>query len=204
MTRQLLAYTDGTNFSIGNTIFDATGAIVSPLAAGGTVVAGAGEAHIGEVGGNSAVFSQALTITASSYSALNNVGGLLTLTNAMRGSPATRYTGVLQNLTVADHANQKAPLDILIFKSIPAATFTDHSAFPTLSQADTALVIARVSIASSDYVTIGGSAFADVTFGKTIQGTAATLYAAVQIASSVSPTYAATTDLTINFGFLRD
>lgn len=143
-----------------------------------------------------------LAVTAALYAAGNNVGGLLTLTNAMRVSGGS---GLLQSLVIADHANQKAPLDVLLFSAPPAATFADKAAFPTLSVADDALVLTRISLLATDYATIGGSAFVSLRgLGIVVAAAAAaqTLYAAIN--TSGTPTYAATTDLVAQFGFLRN
>jgi hypothetical protein len=161
----------------------------------------AGENHVGEVGGNSRIITPTLAVTAAAYSANNCVGGLLTLTNAMRISSGS---GLLQSVLIIDRANQKAALDILIFNASPAGTFTDKAAFPTLSLADDLLVIRRISIGASDYVTIGGTAFATIpALSKVVQASgSANLYAAM--VTTGTPTYAATTDLIVRFGFLRD
>jgi hypothetical protein len=165
------------------------------------VVPQAGELHLGEVGGNSLSLESTLTVTASAYSAGNNVGGLVTLTNAMRKSGGT---GVLQNILVVDHSNQKPNLDIIFFTSTPAATFTDKSAFPTLAQADDALVICRVSIAAGDWVTIGGSGFASPSFQPKVVAATGSANLLMALNTSSTPTFAATTDIMVTTGFLRD
>lgn len=156
---------------------------------------------LGAVGGSSISIESTLTVTAAAYSAGNDVGGLITLTNAMRISGGT---GVLQNLLVVDHSNQKPTLDILFFKSTPAATFTDKSAFPTLSQADDALVVCRVSIAATDWVTVGGSGFASPVFQPKVVAASGSANLLMAVNTSSAPTFAATTDIMITTGFRRD
>lgn len=160
------------------------------------------ELHLGAVGGNSLTLTTTLTVSTSpAYAAGDAVGGMSTLA-AMRISGGT---GVLENLLVVDHSNQKPNLDILFFTSSPpSTTVTDNSAFPTLSQAADALVIARVSIASTDWVTVGGSGFASPTFQPKVvtASGSANLYMAVNTSST--PTFVATTDIMITTGFLRD
>lgn len=165
------------------------------------VLPAATEVHLGQIGGTTISVQPTVTVTAGAYSAGNCVGGLLTLTSAMRISGGS---GAWAKLTMTDHANQKAPLDILLFKSSPAGTFTDHSAFPTMSTADNALVSCRISVAASDWVTIGGSAYLTKLVGPLpcVASGSANLYAAIN--TSGTPTYAATTDLTATFSFFCD
>lgn len=143
----------------------------------------------------------ALTVSTSAYSAGHNVGGLLPIANALRaGGP---LTGRIASLRVVDHANQKAALDLLIFSALPAATFTNHAAFPTLTLADALLVCRHLAVAASDYATVGGTAFADLSpSGAVVAGLTTTLYAA--IATTGTPTYAAATDLNITVGLVPD
>jgi hypothetical protein len=192
------AYASGAA-TIGITPVHDVDSLLGAAAAAGALAAG--ENHLGSVGGNTASLIKPLTVSTSAYSAGNCVGGLITLTGALRtGGP---LTGLLQSVFVADKSNQKAALDLLFFTSIPAGTFTDHAAFPTLTQADALLVRRRVSIAASDYVTVGGSAFADISaIGKVISGAATTLYLA--IATTGTPTYANAADLQVTVGILQD
>lgn len=171
------------------------------LSGNARVIPAATEVHLGQIGGTTTNIAPTLAVTVAAYSAGNCVGGLLTLTSAMRISGGS---GAWAKLTITDHANQKAPLDILLFKSSPAGTFTDHAAFPTMTAADNALVSARISIAASDWVTVGGSAYVTKLVGPlpvTASGSA-NLYAAMN--TSGTPTYAATTDLNAIFGFFCD
>lgn len=166
----------------------------SPLPAGSSV--------IGTVSGTTKDIIPTLAVTASAYAAGNCMGGKLTLTSAMRISGGT---GTWQTLTITDAGNQKPLLDVLLFTSNPAGTFTDKSAFPTMSVADNALVLARISILSTDWVTFGGSAYCTKVVGAipvTAAGSA-TLYAAMNVTSG-TPTPTATTNLNAVFGFLCD
>lgn len=173
----------------------------SDLAGNTRVIPAATEVHLGQIGGTTTSIAPTLAVTAALYAAGNCVGGLLTLTSAMRISGGT---GAWAKLNLTDHANQKAPLDILLFHSSPAGAFTDKSAFPTMSVADNALVSCRISIAATDWVTIGGSAYCTKQVGPlpvTAVGSA-NLFAAMN--TSGTPTYAATTDLSAKFGFFCD
>lgn len=164
----------------------------------------AGEAHIGSVGGATSNIKPTIAVTASAYATGNCWGGKQTLTNALRsGGP---LTGAWAKLTCTWKGTAaSAPLlDAVLLTDNPAGTFTDKSAFPTLSTADIALISSRVSITASDWVALGGVAVATKVVGPLpVTGIAATLYAAFNVTSG-TPTPVATTDFGAVFGFFND
>ncbi len=171
------------------------------LAGSGQLIAG--EAHVGEVGGNAIIISPTVTTTnfATPYSAGDVVGAKLTLTNAVR---VTSGSGVLDSIYVQEKGSQAAVLDILIFNADPSnGTYTDNGAF-TANDTDMAMCIARIHIAAADYVATGGYTSASLGgLGKTVVASgSANLYAV--IITSGTPTYAATTSLKVRFGFKRN
>lgn len=160
----------------------------------------AGENHIGSIGGNTFTLAVTQTTNASAYEAGDAVGGKITITNAMRTSGGT---GILQSIHLIDKANQKAAMELLIFESDPsAATITDDTAF-TYST-DISKQIARIPIATADYVTI--NSIATVNLGglsKVLKASgSANLYAA--LITTGTPTYVTTSDIIISFGILQD
>lgn len=167
----------------------------------GTVLA-AGENHIGAIGGATAQIEVAPVVSTSpAYTAGDCVGGLLTLTSAVRVSGGT---AVLQSLFLYDTSNQKAALELLVFNANPGSTtFTDNTAL-SINAADVGKIIRRISIAASDYVAIDSKAFVDLSPGgrvlKAASGT--TLYATLVAVGT--PTYAATTALLLRLGLLQD
>jgi hypothetical protein len=126
------------------------------------------------------------------------VGGKRTLTGAL----TSVGTGILESIIVLDRANQKAALDIFIFDADPtAATLADKTAF--VFSTDDLKVIAHVSVAASDYVTVNSKAVAhESSLGIALKASGTTLWAAV--VTSGTPTYAATTDVQVTFGILQD
>lgn len=169
----------------------------------GAVVLGAGELHMGEVGGNSLPVKPTITVTASSaYAAGNVVGGVLTLTNAVR---KTNGTGVFQNLELLDFDNQKPLLDIFIFSQNPSnGTYTDKAAI-SWNATDLGFKIAHVTVTSADWKTVGSVASTILpSIAKVIAATngSANLYA-IMVTSS-TPTWTGTGKLAATFGFLRD
>lgn len=149
----------------------------------------------------SAVLTPALAVTAAAYVAGNNVGGAIKLASALKDGV---LTGKIQSLSLADHANQKAPVDILVFDSQPAAAIVDHAAMPALAVADSAKVIARISILAADYVTVGGTAVVSLNNLERLVQSATNGDLWIAIVTSGTPTYAAVTDLTVRIGVLRD
>jgi hypothetical protein len=168
----------------------------------------AGEAHVGEVGGSSAQVipvlaadSSAFTVNTTAYHANDVVAGVLKLANAMR---ITNGTGILQSLFVQDVSGQKPALEILIFNANPSSsTTTDHGALSVHAN-DTAKVIRRLSVATSDYVTVGNVYIADLSPGGRLLSSSgsADLYAV--IICTGTPDFVAATDLTVRFGIMRD
>jgi len=171
-----------------------------PVQVASGVVTLAGEDHIGEVGGNTAIIKPTVTISTSAYTAGDVLGGKITLTNAMR---KINGSGVLQSITIFDTDNEKAAMDIILFSAdltVPA----DNAAWAWTS-ADFGKVLGVVSIASTDYKTIGSEAIATISgIGLPVvaTGSVAHLYAVAVL--SGSPTYGATTDFRPAFHLLRD
>lgn len=138
-----------------------------------------------------------LALSLTAYSAGDCIGGLLEVAGQ-------KYKALLlQSLCIVDGDNQKPPLDILIFDSQPTGTFTDNVAL-TLTAADARKIIARVSIATGDFITVGGVGVACPSnlarFASGIAGEG-TIYMAIVVATGGSPTWLATNNLTVRPGF---
>ena len=97
----------------------------------------AGSAVIGSVtvNGGTVHLTAALTVTAGAYTTGMVVGGLITLTGAARVNAGS---GIVQSFTVNVATALTAPYDVLLFDTIPSATFTDNAVLPSLTQADRA------------------------------------------------------------------
>lgn len=192
---------------VGNTAVDANTGTVSAgtqrMTLATDIALPAGELHMGEVGGNTTINTPALAVTAGAYTAGFAVGGILTLTSAMRKSGGS---GVLQSLMMVDHANQKAQMEVLIFDSNPAGgTYADHGA-AAIGDADIAKLLHRISIAATDWVSLGGTARAIVDVNAiakpVVASGSANLF--MVIITLGTPTFANTTDLEARLGFFRD
>lgn len=160
----------------------------------------AGEAHIGEVGGNSVRITPTWTVDTAAYAAGDCVGTKIALANAVRVSGGS---GVLTDVHITDRANQKPSGNILIFNADPsAATTTDNAAF--IYSTDDYKQIARIAVTAADYTTINSKATAHIR-GINTQVSAASgtsLYAV--FVTDGAPDFVNTTDLQISFGILRD
>lgn len=192
---------DATGAAVAQTFVDRDDGTYAPaLPSFGAL--GAGENHIGAVGGHTAQTEAAPVVsTTPAYSAGDCVGGLLTISNAVRVSGGT---AVLQSLFLRDTSNQKAALTLLIFNANPSAsTFTDNVAL-AIHANDIDKIIRCINIAAADYTTVDSKAFVDLSPGgrvlKAASGTS--LYAA--LLTSGTPTYAATTALLLRLGLLQD
>ena len=176
-----------------------TGAVTSTSTIGSALPAG--ENHVGEIGGNTKLVSVTPTVTAGAYHANDVLGGIQTLTNALRVSAGT---AVLQSVTVRDLAAQNVVLQIFFFNANPATgTYTDNGAFD-LDDTDSGLCIGKVTISASDYISLVDNSVATITnCGLPLKATTGTsLYAIIR--TTGTPTYASTSDLKITFGLLRD
>jgi hypothetical protein len=160
----------------------------------------AGEIHIGEVGTPCDVISVTPTISTSpAYSSGDAVGGVQTLTSAVRVSSGV---AILESLTVIDKGNQKAALTLLFFNANPAAaTVTDNSTF--VFSTDISKLIGKVNVLASDYETVNSIGIASVkAIGlETKASGSANLFVAV--VTTGTPTYLTTSDLSFQYGFLQ-
>lgn len=154
----------------------------------------------GNVGGFTTVIKDTTAVSTSpAYTAGDAVGGKRTIANAVR----VNGTGILQSVAILDRANQKASMTLFIFDADPtAATITDNAAF--VFSTDDLKVIAQVSIGAGDYVTTDSKAYALIS-GLNIPIKAASgtsLFAA--LVTTGTPTYAATTNVQLEYGILQD
>ncbi len=153
------------------------------------------------VGGNTEVIRPATTVSLGAYSANDNLGGIIEIARA------ARQVGdgmILQDVFLTDEADQDPVLELLFFDTLPAETYTDNAAMPTLA-GDTANLIARASVAAADWVTQGGVAMAQLeNLGITLNALKGETSIWMVIAVTNTPTFVAADDLRILLGFLQD
>lgn len=157
--------------------------------------------------GRSTVVAVTPTVTASSaYSSGNVVGGVMTF-RVFRGGSGR--SGVLTGLELLDRANQKQAMTVLIFSRLPVGTYTDKTAF-SFNSTDANYLIRSVSIATTDYVTCGSYAVADVAaIGKVVmndesQATGDMPYLYAVMMTTGTPTWGAVSDVTVKVGVIQD
>lgn len=137
------------------------------------------------------------TVTASSaYTSGNALGGLLTLTKM-----GNFGASMLRGIVVTDKANQKSAMDILFFGQTFTAT-TDKNAV-AISAGDLVNSMGHVNVATGDWITVGAATAvatkSSLWIPMTVLGGDNTLYA--QLVTRGTPTYAATSDISVRFTF---
>lgn len=181
-----------------------------PTALGATTAAGSNSVAIAtdqlttlqNVGGYTVSLKDTTAVSTSpAYTAGDAVGAKRTITGALR---TTNGSGILESITLLDRANQKAAMELFIFDSDPAAaTITDNAAF--VFSTDDLKVLAHITIAATDYVTINNKAVVTLKgLGITLKGANANTSLFAALVTTGTPTYAATTDLQLTYGVLQD
>jgi len=153
------------------------------------------------VGGYSVALKDTTAVSTSVYTAGDAVGGKRTITGALRTSNGS---GILESITILDRANQKAAMELFIFDADPsAATITDNSAF--VFSTDDLKVLAHITIAATDYITIDSKAVATLKgLGITLKGANGNTSLFAALVTTGAPDYVATTDLQLIYGILQD
>lgn len=150
---------------------------------GGTVGLVAGEAHVGEVGGNLLPITNDLTTSNATIATGQSIGGLQTLTSAVRISGslgASGTSGLIQSVLVSfKDAVAGTSIDIYFFNANPTgSTCTNTSAF-ALADADRDKVIGVVHMTdftASNTAVVGQSQNQAMPFGV---ASATSIYACV-------------------------
>lgn len=161
----------------------------------------AGEAHVGEVGGKTAVVSVTLSTDTSAYASGDLIADTQQIDAFFR---KTDGTGVINSITIIDEDNQGAAFYI-VFMSTSTSLGTENSA-PNISDANlTAGLQGIIAVATSDYVTLSGAKVATIkNIGLPVKAVSGTddIYIAVLNATG-TPTYTAS-GLEMRIGVLLD
>lgn len=138
------------------------------------------------------------TISTSIYASGDQVGGAISFSNA---AASRVFTGVISSVTIIDQDKEGADFDVVFFDT----SFTssgDNNAFNP-SDANNLNVICVVNLTTDASFSTNGISYAtnvncpfDLGEGNT------TLYAALVVRGT--PTYTATSDLTLRVGILQD
>lgn len=162
------------------------------------IVLAAGENLIGKVAATAASVTPSITVDTAVYAAGDTVGGIVTLTGAVRVSGGS---SLLHSIHILDRSNQKPTGSILLFNANPAAaTATDNNAF--VYSTDDLKQVARIPVASGDYVSVNSKASAGLTnLGRMVKAASGTSLYAVFVTDG-APDFVAGTDLQIIFNFI--
>jgi hypothetical protein len=153
--------------------------------------------------GNTSTKLKAITlqpvISTFAYAVGQVIGGVMTLTGALR---AAALTGTWMGVQIVEKSIQKATIDIVIFSQNPsAANFVDHTA-PTWT-ADYQNIISVNNVATASYSTLStSSAACNGNLFKKVFSTTGNLYA-VAICQG-TPTYISASHLYFTFFFEQD
>lgn len=153
------------------------------------------------------------TITAGAYATGDQIGPKATaLANASleRGSAV-----ILESLLAISGADIAPDLDFLFWSRDPSAGISsaDNDAFAVTDAELAASFLGKVSIVAADWLDTGGNRVANKdSIGKLLRpdvsrpdlnSTGRKLYVTVVAGAAVAPTFGATTDLTVRFGFMQ-
>lgn len=151
------------------------------------------------VAGDTTVVDVTLSLDTSAYASGDVLADTQVVTNAMR---VADFGGVLKNLTLVDKDDQGAALDIYLL-SANVVMGTENAA-PSISDADSASILCRIPVGTSDYIDLGGVKVATLSgldrAVKPASGTRSLYIAAVN--GSGTPTYTAA-GLVVRLGFTR-
>jgi hypothetical protein len=140
------------------------------------------------------------TVTAGAYVANNVVGGIQTLTGALRNA---NNGGILESVSVLDKAAQGAQLSLFFFSAMPTGgTYADHGAL-VLAAADLPNYLGKVDIAAAGYDPAGTAVkvAAAGNIGLVLQGdSSGNVY--VIATTTGTPTYTLLC-LTFNYGIIQ-
>lgn len=141
------------------------------------------------------------TISTSAYADGDQLGGVLTLTNAMDD---IRDTGAVLSVTVIDKAKQNDPLDILIFDQSPTVASSDNAILDITDAEMADKFLGRIQVTADDYSELSACSVASVNgIGLFIASRGSkNLYAILQ--SRGTPTYTSTSDLIVKIGIVQD
>lgn len=169
-------------------IYGPSGWVAKKISVTGTIIstAGAGEAHVGEVGHWSDLIVVTPAIAAAAFSVNDVVGGKLTIAGAVR-VPGGK--GKITGLKLVDASKQNADLLVFIFKGDLAGTHADNTA-EAVTAADWLKWIGTIKILSTDYEQMANASLVDMAFEMDVKAVAGTsLYAL--IVTKGTPTYGA-------------
>lgn len=188
--RGLAGLSTGSIFPAAVAIVDASGNQITSFGSSSVTVL-ASENHIGEVGGNILPITNAMTTSNNAITTGESLGGLQTLTNAVRVSGALGAggtSGMIQAVEVTfSDAIGSGPLDVYFFNANPTgSTCTDNTTFSLVAaDRDKVIGIAHVTdFTSSGTPVIAQAQNQAMPFGV---ASATSIFACVVSRGSITP-----------------
>lgn len=144
------------------------------------------------------------TIDTSAYATGDQVGGIMTFTGALRDKNA----GYVISARISDKAAQTTDMELWLWRASPSGTFTDQAASDPLDADNSVKFLGVIKFSSTDIysvndngvkykpnllIPIQGSSSDSISY--TIYGT---------LVSRGAPTFASTSDLTVELGISQD
>ena len=139
------------------------------------------------------------TISTSIYAAKDAIGGVMSFSNAARASGGG---GIVESVVIVDKDQELAAMDLVLLSSTVAGTTTDNAAWDP-NDSDLANVVGVIPILSGDYADFNDNAVASRSGIGMAYTCAATTLFGVLVARS-TPTYTATSDISVILGLIPD
>jgi hypothetical protein len=161
--------------------------------------------------GSSYVVAVTPTVSANAaYTANDQVGGIQTLTNAIRPERDDHVGSFLTDLVVVDSDGQGAAIDIFFFNSLPTVASTDNAAISITAAQLQDKCLGSVTVATGDYVACGSIKVATVknvglrcvSASSSDPQTQCNIYAVA--CTRGTPTYTTTSAVTFKYSFAQD
>ncbi len=111
----------------------------------------AGEAHIGQVGGEAALLEVTLTLDTSIYADGDVLADTQVVSNALR---VVNGTALLESLVVLDEDDLGVGFDLLFFDA--NVSLGTENAVPSITDANMRSFLGRITISAGDYTDWGG------------------------------------------------
>lgn len=187
----------GTDADYSPLINDASGRLHARVG-----VIDAGETHIGEIGGSTALIAVTPTLDTSAVAAGDVISSTATITGAMRVNAGT---GVLQSIVINGKDDVGLGFNIVLFQNTQSLGTVNGA--PTISDANADDIIGIIPVYASDFVDLGGTRVAtigaDRCKGLVLKSGASSTDLFFSIFAIDAGTYTAS-GLVFKFGILRD
>ena len=141
-------------------------------------------------------------IQAAAYAAGDQLGSLVTLSNAM---DATKDTGSVLSLTVIDKGEQSSALSVLFFSAAPTIASADNAPLSISDDEMASKFLGAVSVEAADYLDVGNQTVATkAVVGLMLQSASGSTSLYCILLCEGTPTYTSTSDLVLKIGVVQD